>query len=83
MHTVLDIIRHYSGAGKEDKDMTHECEGTKKYNREFVRGTEDWIMIHEHDEYENVDVSTDGIKYCPFCGIEFDYEEWQARRNES
>lgn len=21
MHTVLDIIRHYSGAGKEDKDM--------------------------------------------------------------
>ncbi|WP_322925346.1 hypothetical protein [Paenibacillus campi] len=46
----------------------HECTGAETQNREIVKSNDGWMMIHEHDERENVDVSTDGIKYCPFCG---------------
>ncbi|MFD1884024.1 hypothetical protein [Paenibacillus wenxiniae] len=54
---------------QQSQDVEHKCEGTEKHNREIVRGTEDWLMIHEHDKCENVNVSTDGISYCPFCGV--------------
>lgn len=76
MQTVLDIIRHYSGAGKEDKDMTHECEGVEKGKIEVDKAPRGgwflWTIAPAGDwSLTNNDVEID-IKYCPFCGMELD-----------
>lgn len=72
MARIYEKLINHIPAEQHSQDAEHKCAGTEKHNREIVRGTEDWLMIHKHDEYENVDVTTEGLKYCPFCGAELD-----------
>ncbi len=75
MQTVLDIIRHYSGAGEEDKDMEHKCAGTEENKVEIESAEQKWYMYQhiKSDSWSYYDSEFQSeIAFCPYCGAKLD-----------